>query len=166
VDIQLYTFLTSVLYGDEWQASRPGRFTPQGKSPYYPLDRRLCGHQSRSGRGGEEKNSQPLPWLEPLVIQPVTQRYSTEPYRLLLHWGSSDFSQFLQKRFISRTFQLNTDTRFGASMAVKIQLEVFCVVIQKTITWVNTDNPPIIRCYIKRCSWQEVWWELSSGFEF
>jgi hypothetical protein len=26
----------------------------------YPLDRRLGGPQSRSGRGGEEKNSQPL----------------------------------------------------------------------------------------------------------
>jgi len=30
---------------------------PQGKSPWYPFDRRLGGHQSRSGRGGEEKNS-------------------------------------------------------------------------------------------------------------
>jgi hypothetical protein len=35
-------------------------FTPrplylQGKSPRYPLDRRLGGTQSRSGRGGEEK---------------------------------------------------------------------------------------------------------------
>jgi hypothetical protein len=29
--------------------------------PYYPLDRRLGGSQSRSGRGGEEKNSQPPP---------------------------------------------------------------------------------------------------------
>jgi hypothetical protein len=37
---------------------------PQGKSPWYPLDRRLGGPQSRSGRGGEEKNSQPPPGLE------------------------------------------------------------------------------------------------------
>jgi hypothetical protein len=39
-------------------------FTPrplylQGKSHQYPLDRKLGGPQSRSGRGGEEKNSQP-----------------------------------------------------------------------------------------------------------
>jgi len=39
-------------------------FTPwtlytQGKSPWYPLDRRLDGPQSHSERGGEEKNSQP-----------------------------------------------------------------------------------------------------------
>jgi hypothetical protein len=45
---------------------------PRGKSPWYPLDRRLGGPQSRSGRGGEEKNSQPLPGLEPAIIQPVT----------------------------------------------------------------------------------------------
>jgi hypothetical protein len=31
---------------------------PQGKSLWYPLDGRLGGPQSRSGRGGEEKNSQ------------------------------------------------------------------------------------------------------------
>jgi hypothetical protein len=31
---------------------------PQGKSPRYPLDRRLGGPQSRSGQGSE-KNSQP-----------------------------------------------------------------------------------------------------------
>jgi hypothetical protein len=35
---------------------------PQGKSPWYTLDRRLGGPQSRSGLGGEEKNSQ-LPRL-------------------------------------------------------------------------------------------------------
>jgi hypothetical protein len=34
---------------------------PQGKNPWYPL----VGPQSRSGRGGEERNSQPLPGLEP-----------------------------------------------------------------------------------------------------
>jgi hypothetical protein len=45
--------LTSALDGGELAASRPSRFTPQGKSPWYPLDRRLGGPQSRSGRGGE-----------------------------------------------------------------------------------------------------------------
>jgi hypothetical protein len=38
----------------------------QGKNPWYPLDRRLGGSQSRNGRGGEEKNSQPPPRIEPL----------------------------------------------------------------------------------------------------
>jgi hypothetical protein len=52
-------------------------FTPQPLSPSYPLDRRLCGPQSRSERG-EEKNSQPLPELEPPIIQLVSQRSTTE----------------------------------------------------------------------------------------
>jgi hypothetical protein len=37
----------------------------QGKSPWYPLDRRLSGSQSRSGCSGEEKNSQRPPGIEP-----------------------------------------------------------------------------------------------------
>jgi hypothetical protein len=58
-------------------------FTPrplyhQGKSPWCPVDRKLCGPKSRSGRGGEEKNSQPSPGFEPPNIQPVAQRYTTE----------------------------------------------------------------------------------------
>jgi len=39
---------------------------PQEKSPSYPLARMLGGPQSRcSGRGGEQKNSQPPPGIEP-----------------------------------------------------------------------------------------------------
>jgi hypothetical protein len=41
------------------------------------LDRSLGGSQSRSGYHGEEKNSQPLPGLEPAFIQSVAQRYTT-----------------------------------------------------------------------------------------
>jgi hypothetical protein len=36
------------------------------------LDRKLGGPQGQSGHGGEEKNSQPLPGLEPPIIQPVS----------------------------------------------------------------------------------------------
>jgi hypothetical protein len=67
--------------GTRWRwvvSFTPRPIRPQGKSPWYPLDRRLGGPHSRSGRGGEEKNSQPLPGLEPPIIQPVAQRYTTE----------------------------------------------------------------------------------------
>jgi len=57
-------------------ATRP--LYPQAKSPRYPLDRRLGGPQGWSGSGGEERNSQPLPGLGPLLIQPVAQRCTTE----------------------------------------------------------------------------------------
>jgi len=36
----------------------------QRKRPRYPLDKRLGGPQSLSGRGGEEKNSQPPPGID------------------------------------------------------------------------------------------------------
>jgi hypothetical protein len=46
----------------------PRPLCPQGKSPWYSLDRSLGGPQSRSRRGGAEKNSQPLPGFEPPII--------------------------------------------------------------------------------------------------
>jgi hypothetical protein len=52
-----------LILGTRWKwvvsfAHRP--FYPKGKSSWYPLDRRLSGSQSCSGRGGEAKNSQPV----------------------------------------------------------------------------------------------------------
>jgi hypothetical protein len=56
----------------------PRQLYPQGRSPWYPSDRRLGVPQSRSGRGGKEKNSQPLSGLEPPIIHPVAKSYITE----------------------------------------------------------------------------------------
>jgi hypothetical protein len=47
-----------------------------GKSPWYPLARRLGEIQSLSGCDGEEKNFQPLPGLESLII--TLLKHSTE----------------------------------------------------------------------------------------
>jgi hypothetical protein len=52
--IKYHAFLTSALDGGEWSVLRPGLFT-SGQKTLYPLDRRLGGPQSRSGRCGEEK---------------------------------------------------------------------------------------------------------------
>jgi hypothetical protein len=60
----------------------PRPLYPEGKSPWYPLDSRLSGPQSWSGRGGEEQNSQLLTGLEPPIIHPIAQRYTTELSRL------------------------------------------------------------------------------------
>jgi hypothetical protein len=46
----------------------PGRFTPRGRSPV-PIGWKLDGPQSRSGHGGEEKNSHPLPRLGVMIIR-------------------------------------------------------------------------------------------------
>jgi len=63
VEVQFHAFLTSTLDGDEWSAS------PPGKEPRHPLDRRLDGAHSQTGRGDD--NSQPLLGLEPTIIQAV-----------------------------------------------------------------------------------------------
>jgi hypothetical protein len=59
VNVQIHIFLMSALAGSEWSASCPSHFLPQGKGPWYPLDRRLGGPQTWSGRFGEEKNLDP-----------------------------------------------------------------------------------------------------------
>jgi hypothetical protein len=48
-----------------------------------PLGKRLGEPQSQSGRGGEEKNSQALPGLEPPIMQSAAQHYTSELSRIL-----------------------------------------------------------------------------------
>jgi hypothetical protein len=61
--------------------------------------------QSRSGRGGEKKNSQPLPELEHPITQPVVQLNSTELTRLQT-WC-------VPARYHLRTFrEVQTELRF------------------------------------------------------
>jgi hypothetical protein len=64
-------------------------FTPRPlysheKNSFYPLDRMLGGPQSPSGHGGEEKNSQPLPGFELLIIQPVAYLCTIEISRFIV----------------------------------------------------------------------------------
>jgi hypothetical protein len=76
--------LNSTLYGGEWSASCHGRFIPRERVPFTHWIGGWVGPNSHSGRCGEEKNSHALPGIEPLIIQPVAQRYTTELSRLLL----------------------------------------------------------------------------------
>jgi hypothetical protein len=53
VAVQLHSFFD---LGTRWRwvvSFMPRPLYPQGKSPWYPLERRLGGPQSHSGRGGE-----------------------------------------------------------------------------------------------------------------
>jgi hypothetical protein len=67
---------------------------PPGKSLWYPLDRRLGGPQSRSGRGGEEKNSQPTPGIE--LENPDRPAHSPVLYWLSYH-SSNLIRSYLEK---------------------------------------------------------------------
>jgi hypothetical protein len=68
VGIQIHVFLTSALIQGEWSASRPGPHYPQGKNP---LDRKLGGPQSLSGR------YQAVKILDPTGIRTPTPRPSS-----------------------------------------------------------------------------------------
>jgi hypothetical protein len=90
-------------------------FTPrplylQGKNSWCRLNRRLSGLQNRSGRSGEEKNFQPLPRLEPPIIQPVAQRYTTELSRLFYVPNISNNSELLEEILLSGNQYTHTHT--------------------------------------------------------
>jgi hypothetical protein len=80
--VLLHKFLASAVSGIEWLTSRFGRFTP-GKELRCPLDSKLGGPQSRSGRFGVEKNSIAFarirkpdrPARSTVAVLPPTNRY-------------------------------------------------------------------------------------------
>jgi len=55
----------------------PRLLYPQGKSLWYPLDRRLGGLQSQYRHGVAEKNYQLSPGIEPdrPIVKPLASRY-------------------------------------------------------------------------------------------
>jgi hypothetical protein len=66
-----YSFLTLALEGGDQSASHPSRaLPPGGKSPRYPLYKRLGGPQSQSGCRGWRKNPLPLSGIEPQPFSP------------------------------------------------------------------------------------------------
>jgi len=44
--------------------SHHGSLIPRGKSPWYPLDKKLGGPQSQSERGGKGEQTMPLPGIK------------------------------------------------------------------------------------------------------
>jgi hypothetical protein len=77
VKVQLHTFLTSALYGDEWSASRPGRFIPEERAAGTQPDRRLGVSQSRLGGRGEKENIHHYPCRELNPDRPARRLVST-----------------------------------------------------------------------------------------
>jgi hypothetical protein len=66
----------SALDGGEWSAPRHGHFNPEERTPVH-TGQEAGWVQSWPGRGGEEKNSQSSPRLEPPnFVQPVASRYT------------------------------------------------------------------------------------------
>jgi hypothetical protein len=62
----------------EWSASRPGCFTPRGKSPWYPLDRRLDGPPEPvwTTRRGEKSCPYRDSNSDPSAVQPAASLYT------------------------------------------------------------------------------------------
>jgi hypothetical protein len=106
---------------------------PQGKSSWYPWDRRPAGPQSRPGRCGEERNSQPLPGLDSPIIQPVAQCSATKPSRFLSSSSSSS----------SSSLSSSLSSRLPSSVVVVV--EVILWDGQSIIKWLSTGRTTRVR---------------------
>jgi hypothetical protein len=79
MEAYFHVFLTSALDGEEWSASRPGRFTLRERDPGTHWIEGWV--DPGAGLGTLVKRKIPSPYLpgpEPPIIQPVAQRYTIE----------------------------------------------------------------------------------------
>jgi hypothetical protein len=82
---------------------------PPGKSPWFPLDRRLGGPQSRSGHGGGKKKfPAPSPRRESNprtpIVQPVVQRYIDWAIMALRICMGTEKNQYIRSPTSDSTF--------------------------------------------------------------
>jgi hypothetical protein len=86
---------------------------PQGKSRRYPLHRRLCGPQSRSGRWGPEKWIHTAVGNWTLAVQSVARRYTywtvPAPTKKLM-------SKYINKRLIFTIIQNDNNSKNNNSL--------------------------------------------------
>lgn len=92
---------------------------PRKRNPI-PLCGMLGGHQSRSGRFGEEKNIFPLPGLEPWTVQPLV--WSLYTLRILITYGRWKLSVTNYILF----FPLSRLVKYCASREVLSNLFAIC----------------------------------------
>jgi hypothetical protein len=139
--------LTSALDGGEWSASRPGHLTPR-KEPLVPV-RRLGGPQSRSGRCGEEKNSQPSPGIEPK--NPNRPARSPALYRLsyhgsnhwqlisIVHFAGGFFFCYLNN-FTLRRMYIGAKLRFWNWSSKSVDISAICLLLPLMLLQMDIFN--------------------------
>jgi hypothetical protein len=97
--------------GTRWRwvvSFTPRQLYSQGKSPWFPLDRRLGGPQSHSGREGEEKNSPPPlnPWTP--IVQPVAQSYTDWAIAALSIQKQTKINSIASTMYYGKTLKFTT----------------------------------------------------------
>jgi hypothetical protein len=126
--------------GTRWRwvvsfTSRP--LYPWGKSPRYPLDGTMGRPQSRSGCGGEEKNSRPLAGLE-CAVQPVAWLIYPGSFGSLTdvkcHWTNS-FDKLIVTQLVKK---------FSAFYGTQKFITVFTTARHWSLSWARCiqSTPP------------------------
>jgi hypothetical protein len=126
-----HAFLTSVL--DRSDISKFILLSPRGKSPQYPLDRKLSGPQNLSECGGEEKSPRAYRESKPGLLSRSLVTKLTELHRL--PHSSSYFCYF----YSSNATRLRgaAASNFGSGV---VFLNVFCT---KSLVVELEDSKPL-----------------------
>jgi len=109
----------------------------RGKSPQYPLKRRLSGLQNQSVHGGEEKNSLPQPRIKP-------QNPNCQAHNQFLNWLSYSSSQW------------KTNCHIEYLIMHSLQ-----EVSETNALWGHHTN--LASCYISKIILYGFWWYLVLG---
>jgi hypothetical protein len=96
------------------------------------LDRRLGGPQSLSGRGSEEKNSQPPPGLELPIIKPVAQRYTASQVKLGRNTLQVELGQYMETFYYK-----NGNVPY---LRLKYMVKIIKRHLSKLLLWIQLRN--------------------------
>jgi hypothetical protein len=116
VQVQLHVFLTSALDGGEWSASHPGCFTPRVRYPGTHWRGGWVGPWASLDVVVKRKIPSPCWDSNPLNIQPIAQRYSTELSWLQYEMYMDIFLCFVRLKYLQiselwvSTHSINTKT--------------------------------------------------------
>jgi hypothetical protein len=99
--------------GVSGQRHAPAALYPWGKNPRYPLNRRLGGPQSRSGRRGQKKNL-PLSGIEPRTSIARSSSPQSDTAWATAAPGAD-----------GQSWQLNTEIRFVSSLDASTNSEAY-----------------------------------------
>jgi hypothetical protein len=122
VDVYIHA-LFDLGTGWRWAVSfTPRPLYPQGKSPWYPSDRRLGGPQSRCGRGGEKKNSHPrrksnprTPIVQPVDFMIITWQTTFQMYKTCIYEG---VTKSFRTKSVTKHTLTTINTRWEATQRV------------------------------------------------
>jgi hypothetical protein len=128
---------------------------PPGKSPRYPLDRKLDEPQSRSRHCGVEIYSLPLPRIEPRDVQSVARRYTDElsPGLLAASYPRRPLSFVDRDSWVLTTGPSSTHNRTPTETSVSLRKGLLLLLVRHFFFLVDGPSPSSTELFQAHPQW-------------